>query len=82
MMCLYMAMIEKDFAEIDDFDYSIQCIKLDRIIDAMHQKKTDGFLMFGGGAMFDTSDRYSMDTGVFVLTIIVYYLIQNEQKPE
>ena len=81
MLCLYMAMIEKDFAKIEDFDYSIQCLDLDRIIDAMHQKKTDGFLMFGGGAKFDTSDRYSMDTGVFVLTIIAYYLIQNKQNP-
>ena len=42
-----MAIIEKNFAEIDDFDYSVQCIDLDRIIDAMHQKKTGGFLMFG-----------------------------------
>ncbi len=82
MMCLYMAIIEKDFAEIDDFDYAIQCIDLDRILDAMHQKKTDGFLMFGGGAKFDTSDRYSMDTGFFVLTIIMYYHIQNQQKSE
>ena len=82
MMCLYMAIIEKNFAEIDDFDYSVQCIDLDRIIDAMHQKKTGGFLMFGGGAKFDTSDRYSMDTGVFVLTIIMYYNILNQLKNE
>ena len=78
MMSLYMAIIKKRFAEIDDFDCSIQCLDLDRILNAMRQKKSSGFLMFGGGAKFDTSDRYSMDTGVFILTIILYYHIRTK----
>lgn len=78
MMSLYMAIIKKRFTEIDDFDYSIQCLDLDRILKAMRQKKSSGFLMFGGGAKFDTSDRCSMDTGVFILTIILYYHIRSK----
>ena len=78
IMCLYMAIIEKKFKEIEDFDYSAKCLDIDIIISAMRLKRSSGFLGIGSGAMFDTSDLYSSDTGVFILTIIMYYYIKSK----
>ena len=79
MMCLYMSIIESQFKEIEDFDYSTKCLEIDKIISAMREKKSDGFLVFGGGAMFDTSELYSLDTGVFIMTIIMYYYVKTDE---
>ena len=78
IMCLYMAIIEKKYQEIEDFEYSAKCLDIDRIIRAMRLKRSSGFLGIGSGAMFDTSDLYSSDTGVFILTIIMYYYIKSK----
>lgn len=79
LFCLYTAIINNGFKPTDDFDLSIKCLDIDKIINAMRQKKQGGFLFIGGGSKFDTSDAHGEDTGVFVLTIIMYYHIKNNE---
>ena len=79
MFCLYIAIINSGFKPIDDFDFSVKCLDIDKIINAMRQKKSGSFLFIGGGSKFDTSDAYGQDTGFFVLTIIMYYHIKNNE---
>lgn len=79
MMCLYMSIIEKKFEKVEDFEFSSKCMDIDKIVGAMRKEKASSVLFFGGGAKFDTSDLYSMDTGVFVLSIILYYHIRNNE---
>ena len=77
MMCLYMSIIDSDFNEIDDFDYSSKCLDLDKIITAMKNKKADGINLFEKRNAFDIEDLYCGDTCTFIITIIVFYCIKN-----
>ncbi len=79
MMCLYMAVMDKNYKEIQDFDYSSKCLDIDKIVNSMRETRQNGFLFFGGGWQFDITKSYNLDTGVFILTFIMYYHIKNAE---
>ena len=74
-----MSIIKSKSAEIIDFDFSSKCMNIDMIINAMRKEKASSVLFFGGGAKFDTSDLYSMDTGVFIMSIILKKKKKNDE---
>lgn len=78
MMCLYMASIDNEEKEIDDFEFSSTCLKLDRIITAMKAEKPRG-LSIGKKTMFDLSELYCNDTATFILTMIMFYYIKSNE---
>ncbi|WP_024865681.1 hypothetical protein [Butyrivibrio sp. FCS014] len=81
MMCLYMASIDNaEEKEIDDFEFSPTCLKLDRIITAMKAEKPGGLnLPIGKKTMFDLSELYCTDTATFILTMIMFYYIKSNE---
>ena len=82
MMCLYMSIINEQFQEVDDFDYSARCLDLDQIISGMKNKKADGINLFEKKNAFDLEDLYCSDTSTFIITIIMFYCIKNNEIPE
>lgn len=56
MLCLYSSIINNSFKEIEDFDYSVSAINLNKIIESM-RKETVGI---GKKPRFDTADRKSV----------------------
>ncbi|MDC7292539.1 hypothetical protein NXH67_03295 [Butyrivibrio sp. DSM 10294] len=80
MMCLYMAAIDNEGKEIENFELSSSCLKIDRIITAMKSEKPGGLsLPIGKKMMFDLSDLYCTDTSTFILTMIMFYYIKNNE---
>lgn len=77
-MCLYTAIVEADYAEISNFDYSVNCLDISKIISAMKDEKGIG-IPIGKKALFDLTDLYCEDTATFILSIIVYYYIKNNE---
>lgn len=77
MMCLYIDIIDSDFEEISDFDYSSECLNLDKIITAMKNKKADGINIFDKRNAFNIEDLFCTDTSTFIITIIMFYCIKN-----
>ena len=79
MICLYVAILEKHHKTIDNFNYSADCLDLDRIITAMKREKNPKPIRIAQKLMFDTAELYCMDTCTFVITIIVLLTIANER---
>lgn len=79
MMCLYMSIINKKYNEIDDFEYSSECLNLDKIIASMKSEKPYGVKNFGRKTLFDIKELYCSDTSTFIITMIMFYYIKNNE---
>lgn len=71
IMCLYIAIIDEDRKVINDFNYSLSCIDLDRIITSM-KKETTSIIK---KPKFKIKDLYCTDTFTFIVLIILIYAI-------
>ena len=81
IMCLYMAIIDNKGKRIKDFDYSTKCLDLDKMIAEMKKEKVSAF-PFGTKDKFNLSELYSTDTSTFIMTMIMYYFIKNNDITE
>lgn len=79
MMCLYMSIINEKYKEIDDFEYSSECLNLDKIIASMKSEKAHGVKNFGKKTLYDITDLYCSDTSTFIITMIIFYYIKNNE---
>lgn len=81
MMCLYMAIINNGFKEIDNLDYSVDCLDPGKIISAMKNEKSSNIIgpIGRSRARFNTKDLYSSDTSTFIISIILLYRIMNDK---
>lgn len=87
ILCMYNAIIKNKHKDINNFDLSLNNIKLSTILDSMDKEKTAqvdlGVVDFGSKLKFDTRDKYSSDAFTYVMVIIMYYhLMNNEVKGE
>lgn len=81
MLCLYSAVIANKGKKIKDFDFSTKSLDIDKIIEQMKKEKMATF-PFGQKNRFDTSEVNSADVAVFVMTIILFYMIKNNEVLE
>lgn len=77
MMCLYSSVIDSNNEVIDDFDYSANFISLEKMIACMKEEKSST-IMFKK-KQFDIEDLYGLDTGTFIITMIMYCFIKDNQ---
>lgn len=77
MMCLYSSVIDSNNEVIDDFDYSANFISLEKMIACMKEEKSSA-IMFKK-KQFDIEDLYGLDTGTFIITMIMYCFIKDNQ---
>lgn len=78
MMCLYTSVIDNNNSIISDFDYSVNFMPLDRMIASMKAEKSNA-IMFKKKMLFDIQDLYSSDTSTLIITMIMYYCIENSR---
>ena len=78
MMCLYSAIISNEHKTIRNFDYSIDCLDIDKILYSMEKEVSFGILQ-KSKSMFNFSDIYSTDAATFVLLVIMLTMIKNEE---
>ena len=78
-MCLYTEIIKNQHKEIMDFDFSLDCLKPDVIIESMKEEKDSSALKVGKKKLFDIKELYCTDTSTFIMTIILLYRIINNK---
>ena len=81
MLCLYMAVIDNDGKKIKDFDFSSACLDIDKIIEQMKKEKVSTF-PFGQKNRYDMAEVNSADVAVFVMVIILFFVIKNNEVVE
>lgn len=81
VMCLYSSIVEANHSEISDFGYPTKCLEIDRMIASMKEEKSTSIPIgtLKKKTMFDLADLYCSDTGTFIITMIIYYHIKNNE---
>lgn len=69
MACLYTASLRSTAKVISDFDYSTEKVQPEEIMKALKEEKVSFPVV--KKPRFDTKDLYSLDTGTFIVTIIL-----------
>ena len=77
-LCLYSSIIEADWHEITDFEYSSKCLNIDKVIASMKKEKASVIVM-AKKTLFDLTELYCDDTGIFIITMIIYFYIKNNE---
>lgn len=75
MMCLYTAMSNSLNKDVENFDYSIGCLNIEKIMQSMQQEKS----LVGKKNKFNTNEIFSVDNCMFVFTIIMFYYIKSTE---
>jgi len=75
MMCLYVSIIKNAGNVINDFDYSTDCLNITQIINSL-RKEQNGLVK---NLRFDLKDRYDTDRCTFIIIIIMFYHIKNNE---
>ena len=81
MMCLEMAIINKDFKEIENLDYSADCLDADKIIDVIKNITVHAGIK-KQKPRFDTKELYCQDTFFFIILILSLNKIINDKIQE
>ena len=79
MFCLYAAIIENDYNEIQNLDFSVDSIKPAQIVNSMKNELDPTPIKVMKKMLFDIKDLYCSDTCTFIITIIVLFAIINEK---
>ena len=80
MFCLYSAIIENDYRQIQNLNLSVDCIHPIQIIESMKRERDPYAIMPGKKPLFNIKELYSQDTSTFIITIIMLYAIINEKN--
>lgn len=78
MLCLYTATVINDQKPIKNFDYSLECLNLSRILDALKSERSS----ISKKIRFDTKDPYNSDRSTFVILIMLFYYFKNTEITE
>lgn len=79
MLNIYMGAIKADMKEISDYEFATDNLDLDKIISAMKAEKAAIGLPIGKKTLFNLEELYCSDTATFVLTMIMFYYIKNNE---
>lgn len=75
MLCLYAAIINNGFKEIEDFNLSMNCLNLPVIVEAL-RKET---VLIGKKSKYDIEDPYSSYRSTFVILVIMFYYMKSKE---
>lgn len=75
MLCLYTAIIKNNYKRISDFDLSINCLNLTRIIGSMRKETVS----IRKKPRFDTQNPYDSDRSSFVILVIMFYYMKSKE---
>ena len=75
MLCLYTAIINNNYKKIKDFDLSINCLNLTKIIESMRKETVS----IRKRPRFDTQNPYDSDRSSFVILVIMFYYMKSKE---
>ena len=74
-----MGAIKVEMKEVPDYEFSTEELDLDKIINAMKAEKAAIGLPIGKKTLFNLEELFCTDTATFVLTMIMFYYIKNNE---
>ena len=77
LLCLYTSIINNDYQEIEDFDYSVFCLDIKKIVDSLLSKDT---YLNKKKKLYDKKSK--KDRLFVVMLIILFYCIKNNEIEE
>lgn len=77
MLCLYTAVIRNNGGVIENFDYSVESLDPEMVINAMKKEEVSIIVPFPKKKRFDLHERYGMDECSLVISIIMLWTIIN-----
>lgn len=80
--CLYNEIIKNKRKNITDFNFSFDGIKIQTLINAIESEEVKGKKLFKLEKLnkrFQTTNKYSKDSFMLVMTIIMFYLLKNKE---
>ena len=77
MMCLYTAILKSKGKPIENFDFAVDCLVPEDIIESMRNEEVSGKFSSSKKKRFNTKELYSSDTSTFILSILILFLIIN-----
>ena len=77
MLCLYTAVIRNNGGVIENFDYSVESLDPEMVINAMKKEEVSIIVPFPKKKRFDLHERYGMDECSLVISIIMLWKIIN-----
>ena len=80
MLCLYMAIINKNHGYISDFNYSADGLDGNKIIESLRNEVTSN--LWVEERKFDTRGAYSLDRCTFIIMTIMYQYIKSMEIKE
>lgn len=83
--CLYNEIIKKKRGNITDFNYSFGGIRIQTIINAIESEETKGKKLFKLEQLnkkFQTTNKYSKDSFMLVMVVIMFYHLKNKEVKE
>ena len=78
LFCLYMEIINNNHQVISNFNYSINSLDPQKIIESMENEEIPIVLPPGKKKRFDIKYLYSSDTCTFIIAIIILFSLINE----
>lgn len=84
IFCLYAEIIRNEHHKITDFEFSLENVKCQTIINALESEKvkeTDIFaLKFDKlSQRFKTDDKYSKDHFIIIMIVIMFYILKSKE---
>lgn len=79
MFCLYAEIINNNYKEIDNLNYSITCLDPDAIIDSMKNEPETDFPVLNKIRKFEIKNLYCSDTCTFIIALIVLYKLLDDK---
>lgn len=78
MLCLYSAIINNEHKEINNFNYASESLDIKQLTNAMKSETSS----IGKSLKFNINKPFDYDRIIFILTIILYYHIKNNDIAE
>ncbi len=79
MMNIYMEAIKSGMKEVYDYEFSTEYLDLDKMITSLKAEKGGIALPIGKKTLFDLEELYCSDTATFIIFMIMFYHIKNNE---
>jgi len=77
MMCLYTAVLKNNGMTIDNFDYSVDCLIPERVVESMEKDEVSVLFPPSKKRRFDTKELYSEDVCTLILSSMLLCSVIN-----
>ena len=74
-----MGAIKSGMKETEDYEFATVSLDLDKIISSLKAEKSTIGLPIGKKSMFNLEESYCCDTATFVIVMIMYCYIKNNE---